>query len=85
MWFHLELYKNSIFDGYLDPHVYIIYNEEYFAGSTFPCIFDSSGGIKPTKYMLRPRYNGEVLPELIKELIDLAFSYVREFSELEIK
>ena len=83
VWFHLELYKNSIFDGHLDPHVYIIYNEEYFAGGTFPCIFDSSGGIKPTKYMLRPAYTGEVLPELIKELIDLAFSYVREFEKLK--
>ena len=33
--------------------------------------------------MLRPAYTGEVLPELIKELIDLAFSYVYEFEELK--
>lgn len=85
VWFHLQLYKNSLFDGFLDPHVYIRYNGKYFAGGTFPCIFESAGGVKPTKYMLRPAYTGEALPELIKELIDLAFSYVREFSELEIK
>ena len=83
VWFHLELYKNSIFDGHLDPHVYIIYNEEYFSGGIFPCIFDSSGGIKLTKYMLRLVYTGEVLPELIKELIELAFSYVYEFEKLK--
>ena len=23
VWFHLQLYKNSLFDGYLDPHIYI--------------------------------------------------------------
>lgn len=33
--------------------------------------------------MLRPAYTGEVLSELIKELIDLAFSYVYEFEELK--
>ena len=26
VWFHLELYKNSIFDGHIDQHVYIRYN-----------------------------------------------------------
>lgn len=83
VWFHLQLYKNSLFDGYLDPHVYIEHDEKYFAGSTFPCIFEDAGGVKPTKYMLRPAYTGEVLPELIKELIDLAFSYVYEFEELK--
>ena len=81
-WFHLQLYKNSPFDGFLDPHIYIRYNGKYFAGGTFPCIFEGAGGVKPTKYMLRPAYTGEVLPELIKELIDLAFSYVREFEKL---
>ena len=49
----------------------------------FPCIFEGAGGVKPTKYMLRPAYTGEVLSELIKELIDLAFSYVYEFEELK--
>ena len=83
--FHLEFYKNSLFDGFLDPHVYIEHDEKYFAGGTFPCIFEYAGGVKPTKYMLRPAYTGEVLPELIKELIELAFSYVREFEELKIK
>ena len=84
VWFHLQLYKNSLFDGYLDPHVYIIeHDEKYFAGGTFPCIFEYAGGVKPTKYLLRPVYTGEVLPELIKELIDLAFSYVYEFEELK--
>lgn len=83
VWFHLQLYKNSIFDGFLDPHVYIQYNGKYFAGGTFPCIFEGAGGVKPTKYMLRPAYTGEVLSELIKELIDLAFSYVYEFEELK--
>lgn len=83
VWFHLQLYKNSLFDGYLDPHIYIQYNGKYFAGGTFPCIFEGAGGVKPTKYMLRPAYTGEVLPELIKELIDLAFSYVYEFEELK--
>lgn len=85
VWFHLQLYKNSLFDGSLDPHVYIQHDEKYFAGGTFPCIFKDSGGISPTKYILRPVYTGEVLPELIKELIDLAFSYVREFNELKTK
>ena len=84
VWFHLQLYKNSLFDGSLDPHVYIIeHDEKYFAGGTFPCIFEHAGGVKPTKYMLRPAYTGEILPELIKELIDLAFSYVYEFEELK--
>lgn len=84
VWFHLQLYKNSIFDGYLDSHVYIIeHDEKYFAGGTFPCIFEGAGGVKPTKYMLRPAYTGEGLSELIKELIDLAFSYVYEFEELK--
>ena len=80
----MHLYKNSIFDGYLDSHVYIIeHDEKYFAGGTFPCIFEGAGGVKPTKYMLRPAYTGEVLSELIKELIDLAFSYVYEFEKLK--
>lgn len=55
----------------------------HFPGGTFPCIFEGAGGVKPTKYMLRPAYTGEVLSELIKELIDLAFSYVYEFEELK--
>ena len=49
--------------------------------SVYPYTYDKT---KP-KYILRPVYTGEVLPELIKELIDLAFSYVREFNELKTK
>ena len=57
-------------------------NHSWFAVD-LPTILIVTGGISPTKYVLRPVYTGEVLPELIKELIDLAFSYVYEFEELK--
>ncbi len=81
-WFHFQLYANSdSIDGYVDAMVYIRENKKHLAGSVFSVLQKE---VEHDSLILRPVYTADVLPEILKKLIDIAVSYVDEFKKIKL-